>query len=243
MTIRTGPCDPWTTAADVEADGWDVPAGVSPNTVERMVWAASDVMFQLGGRRWPGSCDRTLRPEDCSCLCNLPLPEGGVVAMRPHRTGICGGGKLLDVGVYPVTSVHAASIDGESLAGAWRIHEHRWIVRTDGGYWPCVSQEQQAAATPKIEVRVQFGEAPPELGKAAATALARELILAAGNSDSCRLDRRVRSITREGVSMDYAMPGLAESLAGGQTGIPEVDLFVHAHNPHGLRRAARFVGL
>lgn len=243
MTVRTGPCDPWTSAAEVQADGWDVPDGVSPATVERMVWAASDAMFQLGGQRWPGSCDRTLRPLDCGCLCRLPWPEGGIVAMRAHPFGICGGGELLDAGVYPVTSVHSASVDGVSLAGAWRIHEERYIVRTDGSSWPCAALHEQAEATPRIEVRVQFGAAPPELGRIAATALARELILAGANSDACRLDRRVRSVTREGVSMDFALPGLAESLQGGQTGIPEVDLFVAAHNPNKLRRAARFVNL
>lgn len=244
MTIRTGPCDPWTSAAEVAADGWDVPAGVSPASVERAVWAASDVMFQLGGQRWPGSCDRTLRPVDCSCLCRLPYPEGGVVAMRSHPRGICGGGTLLDAGVYPLTTVHSASVDGVSLAGAWRIHGDRYIVRTDGSSWPCANLESQAEPTPRIEVRVQFGQAPPDLGRVAATALARQLILGWAHSDDCLLDRQVRSIVREGVTVDLAVPGLVDALsAGGSTNVPEVELFVHAHNPNRLRRSARFIGL
>lgn len=243
MTIRTGPCDPWTSAAEVEADGWDVPDGVSPATVERMVWAASDVLFQLGGQRWPGSCNRTIRPEDCSCLCRIPYPEGGVVAMRAHPFGLCGGGTLLDVGVYPLTTVHSVTLSGDSLAGAWRIHDDRYIARTDGASWPCVNTEDQAAAVAAIEVNVQFGAAPPELGRAAATALARELIRGAANDGDCKLDRRVTSITREGMTADLAIPGLIDALVQGYTGLPEIDLFITAHNPNRLRRAARFVGL
>lgn len=243
MTVHTGPCDLWTSQAEV-IDGWTLPAGTSGDRLAKAMAGASDVMFQLGGQRWPGLCSRWVRPEDCGdALCWLPLPEGGQVARRSHPRGRrCGGGDALDVGVYPLTFVWEILLDGVGLAtGFTRIHRERYIVRTDGGSWPCLLNNDEEPA--KLAVNVQFGSAPPDLGRLAATALARELLLAWDDSDTCRLDRRVRSITRENVSMDFAIPGLAESLAGGQTGIPEVDLFVHAHNPHHLRRAARFVNL
>lgn len=243
MTVQTGPCDPWTTEAEVLAGDWELPSGLSGTEMLLAITAASDAMFQLGGQRWPGLCSRWIRPTDCSCLCYLPYPEGGIVAMRPHGRGACcHGGTLLDLGVYPLVHVWEIKLDGVGLAtGYVRIHKDRYLDRIDGHRWPCVGEN--LGEVPAIEVNIQFGAAPPALGRFAATALARELLLAMAPGDGCRLDRRVQTIVREQVTMDFAIPGLAATLRDGQTGIPEVDLFVHVHNPSRLRRAARFIGL
>jgi hypothetical protein len=241
--LTVGPCHRWTNREQIEV-GWTLPTAADDDTlIDLAVSAASDVCFQLGGRRWPGLCDRTVTPLSCGQLV-IPWPEGGEVAVRPvsswhGRRGVCGGGAIVDLGLYPVRSISEVRVDGDVVDAAdYTLWANRYLVRQDSS-WPCLGDPWDDPAP--LEVDLTFGVAPPSLGVLAATALARELLLAMTNADTCRLDRRVRSVVREGVSVDYALPGLAESLNGGQTGIPEVDLFVHAHNPHRLRRAARFI--
>jgi hypothetical protein len=243
---RTGPCHRWTDR-DLVEDGWTLSASVSDEAVALAIEAASDVCFQLGGQRWPGLCDKTVTPATCSGLV-IPYPEGGVVAWRPvawdhGRLGVCAGGDLLDLGVYPLVAVQEAREDGDALdAAAYTVWEHRYVARLDGGRWPCAREPWQAV--PTLEFDVTFGQAPPALGVLAATSLARQLLLGMTQSEDCLLDRQVRSIVREGVSVDMAVPGLVDALAaGGTTNVPEVELFVHAHNPNRLRRSARFIGL
>lgn len=240
----TGPCHLWTDRDELDRLGYDL-TGIDEGLIERCVEGASDVMFQVGGRRWPGICERTVRVGSCDAPM-LPLPEGGVVTWRGARTttawhpfGFCGGGRAVELAA-PIVNIAEVRVDGDVLApSAYMVRDWQWLVRIDGGVWPCDHRWWEDPAA--LEVDYSFGDAPPALGRLAATVLAHELVLAAKRSDSCRLDRRVRSVTREGVTVDFAMPGLAESLAGGNTGIPEVDLFVEAHNPAKLRREARFI--
>lgn len=242
---RTGPCHRWTDR-DLLTDGWDLPDGLSDQLLDLAISAASDVCFQLGGQRWPGLCDVTVTPATCGGFV-LPYPEGGVVSWRPvawahGRLGVCSGGDLLDLGVYPLVAVQEAREDGSVVSpSAYTVWEHRYVARLDGGRWPCTHEPWQA--TPTLQFDVTFGQAPPALGVLAATALARQLALGFAGSDGCTLDRQVRSITREGVTQDFAVPGLVDALVNGTTNVPEVELFVHAHNPNRLRRAARFIGI
>lgn len=248
----TGPCGYWTDYDEVVRRG-AIPDGVDDEAVYQAIAAASDVCFQLGGRRWPGVCDATVQVAGAGGGA-VPWPEGGMVSMRagmswgwwaPSGTTsmfICGGSSLRLPG--PVLSIDEIRVDGVALdADAYVIIEWSEVVRVDGGVWPAWGS--LGDTVPRLEIDYSYGQAPPQIGRLAAAALARELVLAFANDDSCRLDRRVTSITREGISEDLALglPGIAESLRDGQTGIPEVDLFVHAHNPKGLRRPARFVGL
>lgn len=249
----TGPCSAWTDYDEVLARG-SFPAGTVDEQVYQAIDAASDMCFQMGGRRWPGVCDATVQVHN-SGTGLIPWPEGGVVSMRPsHWWGwwapagteasfSCADGRTLSL-PGPVLSISAIRVDGVTLdPAAYTIVDWTEVIRLDGQPWP--SWGSMFDTTPHLEIDYSYGQAPPQMGRIAAAALARELVLALAGSDACRLDRRVTSIVREGVSEDMALglPGIAESLRDGQTGIPEVDLFVHAHNPHGLRRPARFLGL
>lgn len=240
---RTGPCHDWTDRDEIERQPFDL-AGYDNGLVDRMIEAASDVMFQLGGRRWPGVCDRTMRVGACDAPI-LPLPEGGVVTWRStawHQHGFCGGARALEL-PGPVVGVHEVRINGDALdPAAWTVRDWTWLVRIDGGVWPCAGRWWQDP--PPLEVDYSFGAAPPALGRLAATVLATELLKATPGADGeCRLDRRVTDVVREGITETLALPGLAETLAAGSTGIPEVDLFVMSHNPNRLQRPARFVNL
>lgn len=249
----TGPCSPWTDYDEVVARG--ALAGATDEQIYQAIDAASDVCFQLGGRRWPGVCDATVQVVSGSG--GLPLPYGGVVGFRDPSWAAQGWwGPLGGPGAFfcsdghrlvlpgPILSINAIRVAGVTLdPSAYVIVDWEAIVRVDGGTWPTWGLDTDAV--PGLEIDYSYGQAPPQAGRAAAAALARELALAYVGSDLCRLDRRVTSISREGVSENFALglPGIAESLRDGQTGIPEVDLFVHAHNPKGLRRRSRVLGL
>ncbi len=71
---------------------------------------------------------------------------------------------------------------------------------------------------------------PPPPGSAKLVGLLAQEFLAACNGGKCRLPRRVRSVTRQGVTMDMVDP--TDVYATGKTGIPEIDLWLSAVNPH-----------
>jgi hypothetical protein len=247
-----GPCTMWTDYDDV-VRGHTIPSTLTDQelleVVEQAIAAASDVLFQLGGRRWPGVCDATVQITGWGS-CMIPWPSGSTVAMRAgwdapgwwaptggYASCFCTGTVLTLPG--PIVSVAEIRVDGDVLDSAsWMIVDNRDLVRVDSTAW---IPGDLGDETPRLEIDYSYGGAPPEIGRRAAAVLAWELVLGSVGSDSCRLDRRVKSENREGVSIDFALPGLAESLRDRQTGIPEVDLFVHAHNPNRLTRPARFV--
>jgi hypothetical protein len=94
---------------------------------------------------------------------------------------------------------------------------------------------------PVFEVEVTYGIAPPAMGRLAAQVLAGDLARSRCGSDDCQLDRRVRTITRQQITMDLAIPGLVDALKEGMTGISEVDLFLFTANPEHLQRSAYLV--
>lgn len=253
VTTQAGPCEPWCTVADVRARSpFDDTTRFPDALVVLAVDSASDLMFQLGGRRFPGMCTDTVRPGGCA---NggmvIAYPFGGEVSLYEvapwragHRVGLgigCGGGRTIALGSYPVVSVQEVRENGEVLdPSLYGVYDWRWLIRTDAGFWPCCNTLWQVDP-PRLEVDFTFGEAPPSSGLLAAVALARELLLAMTDGDNCVLDRRVQTIIREGLQEELALPGLVDALATGRVGIPEVDLFVFAHNPAGLRRRGRII--
>lgn len=221
-----GLCDLWATAEDMaECDG------AMPTTDEqvlaRCLAMASRCCFVLGGNRWPGECSDTVDIFRGGCSCS---PIGGAS---------CG---LLHLPETPIIAVQQVLVDGAVLdPGAYKIVDNEALIRVDGSTWP--SGYLRGDGTTGLQVTYTYGGFPTELGRHAAAVLARELALAICGSNECRLDRRVTSIVREGVSEDLsaAMPGLIDALRDGRIGLPEVDLFVFSENPGNLRRPGRFV--
>lgn len=253
----TGPCSSWTDYDEVVMRG-ALPSGVPEEAVVQAIEAASDVLYQLGGRRWPGVCDATVQIYELFPWV-LPLPEGGQVGWRDPAYwgsgsywapyGMAAGffwreqGKILTL-PGPILDIRAIRLSGVLLdPSAYRIVDWSEVVRTDGGVWPM--RGFISDVVPAIEIDYSFGQAPPQVGRMAAASLARELVLAFVGDDTCRLDRRVKAIIREGITeqMGLGLPGISESLRDGNTGIPEVDLFVHTHNPSHLKRSARLLGM
>lgn len=231
--VSTVLCSPWATAADV-------PQSVKTelNLPNASQWAApllraSELLWALSGRRWYGSgCQETavLRSDNatwpwdqtwgsCDCWTFPPdtWPPVGVEGSRhilqpvalslPRAEGIT------------VNSVH---IDGVLLsANAYRVSASGWLERIDGGSWPVCEGTTVVA--------YQHGRPPPAGGRDAAVTLAIELAKDLYGIAGCRLPRRVRSITRQGVSMELVDP--AEFLDKGLVGLVSVDMWIRAVNP------------
>lgn len=246
--VQAGPCEPWCELADVRGgdpgcEPWNDDTKYPDALLLDAIDAASDLLFQRSARRFPGVCTDTVWPAGACSGLVAPLPDGRAgVELRPvghrHPGMCCDGGRSIELGSYPVLSVTEVRVDGDVLAqaGHWQVIDWRYLVRVDGGTWPCCNTVTDAV--PRLAVDFSFGHARPSSGQLAAVELARELAKGVCR-DQCAFDRRVEQLTREGVSI--TIPGLVDSLRDGRTGLAAVDLFLWAHNPNGLQRRGRII--
>lgn len=234
----SGPCEPWATITLVTT-GWTPPELATDALIGLCLDAASDLLFQRCGRRFPGICSDVVEPAPARA-CIMPMAEGGEVSLWSGHGGsyLRGDGRSVELGSYPVRQILEVLIDGVALApAAYRVMDNKRLVRIDGGTWPANTIESTDA--PHLEVGFTFGELPPPSGVLAAVELTRELVKALVKAEGCALDRRVQTLNREGVTI--TIPGLVDSLRDGRTGIPAVDLFLWSHNPNGLQNRGRIL--
>jgi hypothetical protein len=244
----TGPCAPWTELDDVRVCCVDDPP--DDDTILEAIDSASEILYELSGRRYSGLCTETLRPCSRSTEANLYSLHGSIQNVEWQGGGYgwgvcacqsadaCGCGTIPQIGLgrIPVVGISEVRIDGAVLPpSAYRVDEFRWLVRIDGGSWPCCQDllADDATDLDTFAVDVDFGTAPPVSGRRAASILACELAKSCVGAE-CQLPRRVTTITRQGVSMTLLDP--FDFLNNGSTGIYEVDLFLKAVNPSGRRR-------
>lgn len=229
--------------------GWD------PVVLDRMIAVATDLLYELSGRRFPGACLGVVRP----CARRSPsLPKlGHEVSVEGwtwnrawgycgcNRSRQCGCTRLSEVtlGGYPVVAIGEVLVDGVALdPSLYRVDDHRYLVRLpdpDGSNpgWPCCSRIDLPVTEPDTwQVTYTYGVEPPSAGVHAAARLACELALACSPEtiSRCRLPRRVREIVRQGVSMTLIDP--FDFFEERRTGLYEVDLFLAAYNPNGRMR-------
>lgn len=210
---------------------------------------ATVVLHGLTGRRF-GPCPMTVRPclpcKECSSYQTY-----GVLYDSGNSTGMwipyVWDGTWRNCGCFgacsctpesevwlpgPVSAVSEVRVDNVTVdTDAYRVDDHEWLVRTDGGAWP----ETQTLGNPASSTDDTFvvtylrGEPVPDGGRAAAGSLACEFVKAC-TGQKCRLPVRVTSVSRQGVSISAQ-----ETIAAGSTGLAEVDLWVAAVNPAKLR--------
>lgn len=160
-----GPCGPWITPDDVLAccSGLADP----PNQVQlqRAIDFATGILFRLSGRRYPGICERTVRPcfgDGCGCggQAWLQWPQGGWsfwiwdttaqgwsfpslparIDGEWYNLGCCGGTCSLPSVELPAPADTPTEvvIDGVVLDPAnYAVEQYRRLVRLDGQNWPC----------------------------------------------------------------------------------------------------------
>lgn len=239
MPLETSVCAPW-----VDSD--ELTCGVAGERAAA-VDIASDVLFQLSGRQFSGECTATVRPcrQRPGADAHRSSSYWGDLGYQ-HSWGDCGCssqdecgcGTLsqVDLGGYPVASITTVKVDGAIVLGsAYRVDEHRFLVRVDGDGWPCCQDLSEAdTEVGTFSVTFKYGVAPPPSGVNAAEKLACSLLTS--GSDDCELPERIQTVTRQGLTQVIIDP--QSFLQDGKVGIYEVDLFLAAFNPEGLRQPA-----
>lgn len=254
-----GVLEPWATVADVCAPC---------NTYEfdqallgDMLDVASDLLFQLSGRQFPGHGTATIRPWS-PCRCNGWSPflwAGGIFASQTlygpegYQAWRARGGCdctpwQTDLGLFPVLAVTEVKVDGsvvdpgDGVSTGYRVDDWRTLVRLPDpatglrGVWPCcpiIDLPDTARGT--FSVTATYGRRPPAGGVAAAAFLACQLALACTpGAAGCQLPQRVTSVVRQNVSMIVLDP--MAFLEDGKTGLYSVDLWLKSVNPGKLSR-------
>lgn len=222
-------CSPWATEADLPVDHGADPAGAL--TVADCLLAASDVLFNLTRRRWPGSCSATIRPVGCDCR-----TVDACACLPPHE---------VILPTVPVTGVTEVKVDGAAVdPGRYRVDDYARLVlvydeAAEPRRWPCCQRLDLPDTEPgTFSVTYAFGTPPPIGGRIAAAALGLQLALSAtpAAAGACRLPKRITTITRQGVSMAVLDP--MSLFEDGLTGLAEVDMWVQSVNVGDRRRRA-----
>lgn len=236
------PCGTWVTGADITT----LCPSITGDMADDAAQMSTEILFELSGQRFPGTCQDTLRPCRTPCSC---AGATGFYSMSLNRTADgwqqsrcdcpmqCGCGRLaqIDLGVYPLVGIEQVTVDGVILdPSAYTVHDWRWLVRLDGDSWPsCQDLSMDSTEVGTFEVVVNYGQSPPEVGRKAAQRLGCEL----GRGwlgEACAIPANATSITRQGMSITMLRPEDRNMF----TGIPFVDLFLRAYNPNHLGRAA-----
>lgn len=243
-------CSDWTTPTAVGLrPGCDAEAAGIADKIATASW----LLFHYSGRQYPGVCTDRVRP----CRRTEPAratfqqygwgtwsweSSWGICGCGGHpERGTCGCSGLSEItlGASPVVDVLEVRVDGELLPeSAYRVDDHRWLVRIDGDSWPCCQDLTADPATDDntFEVLFTYGVDPPQAGKDAAAALACEL-LKAGTGGDCSLPKRLQTLSVQGATMAILDP--FEFLENGRLGVYEVDIFLGAANPQGITRSAQ----
>lgn len=225
-------CSAWADDADLcsNCDDYDAVVVTDENYL-----AASNLLYQLTGSRWPGSCQDTVRPCQRRSDTSWRPIRGG--AMGGLAYGLCGCGcqcGAIDLGAYPVTGIDTVKVDATTLDSTlYQVHDFRWLVRRDNpdGTNPGWPTSQDLTADPDIdddtfEVTFTYGTAPPAGGAQAAAELACELALACQpeNASQCRLPPGLQTMAREGVTMQIESADPDDFF-----GLPAVRRFLQAY--------------
>jgi hypothetical protein len=251
-----GPCTGWVSAEEV-ASCCSVEVGSDFDLFEQAAATASQILYELSARQFPGLCERTVRPcEKRSCGFQV-LSRGHVIDWNGCWAGDCWQPALCDcqpvsqvvLPNYPVREIVEVKIDGVVLAPSeYRLD--RWNVLTrlassDGTrqLWPsCQRLDLADDEVGTFSIRYLHGANPPQAGVSAAAQLACEIYKACpgnqGVGGECLLPSGTVRVTRQGVTIERArfLSWAFSRERGWVTGLPLVDLFLGTYNPLGKRR-------
>lgn len=222
---------PWISKAEL-----DHPSSVDADDA---VLAASHVLFMLSGQKYAGVqetteqyvCETTGAPVGCTWdpgMRGYWNPAIGMYVYTPPQglRSLLGGQNIRLRGV-PVQSILSVTIAGVVQdPTTYKIMDGTTLELT--GSWGVCDEPI---------VNYTYGTPPPPLGKMAARRLANELILAADNSEHCKLPSNVQSVSRQGLSFEIWDP--QAFLDKGHTGLYEVDLFLATVNPGKAKKRPR----
>lgn len=274
-TPRSGACAPWALASDIEQLPWvakraaeltnkgELEAGKLEAICAESATAASDILYELSGKVFPGECGPITvrpvsRPTDIDTRAwGATLSTVGWVASQGFASAygsfnpavVAHYGSLEPPTIllpYPATEVVQVKIDGEVIPPAeYELRAFQTLVRIrpTGSTIPVARYgwpTSQIMDLPDTEpgtfsVTYKYGNPPPAAGLIAARKLAEYLALPQ-LGDNTHYPQRMTSMTRQGVSAKIT--DVLDLVAKGGTGIYEVQVFLNAYNPGGNRRQA-----
>lgn len=243
MTVQTRP---WISLEDIVSDDHSellcaLPESVTEAAAVAAIDIASTVLYELTGRRWSGVEESAVRPSAQDSSSNELVPGWNETwGEYDSTTGSCVPVDRIDLGYFPVIDVLQVRIDGAVLMpSAYQLQEQRFLVRIDGGTWPCTQDlSANPSANDTFEVQISHGIEPPDAGKYCCAIYAVELAKSFCNLD-CSLPQRAQYVTRQGVSTILMDP--LNVVFRGMIGMPTVDSWIRSVNPKGRRKRTMVV--
>lgn len=213
---------------------------------------AVSVLWALSGRQF-GTCPVIVRP--CPEPCNV-TPYGAAynASTLVAWTGSnwaniscgCLGGRctyhapsivhLAAADTLPIHEISEVRIADEVMSPSEYTLEGSLLYRNGGAAWPKQDLTRPLPETGTWSVTYTRGVPVPGGVAPLVGTLALEFLNAC-TTGKCTLPRRVRSVTRQGVSFDMVDP--TDIYREGRTGIPQIDQWIAAVNPNGLASGPR----
>lgn len=246
---QAGPYSAWTTADDV-ANCCNVEIGSDVDVFDEVVDKASQVLFELSGRKYLGTGTKTVWPACDSCVCGYqilsrghivgPWDWGVYTSLCDACTVVCDPSRVKLSG-FPVRTVDQVKIDGSILAPTeYRLDLHRYVTRLNDTRWPLRNDWTRADTEDGTwTITYTFGEDPPLAGRNAAQQLACELYKACAGQE-CALPTGATRVTRQGITIERQFFQRDRTTGSWRTGLSMVDMFLNAYNPSGLIRTPVF---
>ncbi len=264
----SGPCTPWVSPQEI----WDCcgqpmtiigegsMATQCPVDMSQFAIEASQLLFELSGRIYPGLCEKTVRPCTDS-WCGFQMLSRGHIVYDPYDswgwwwTGInwnyngrapCGCQPLDRVLLsgYPVQAIIEVKIDGVVVNPVtYRLDQHRWLSRVRDPaapdvrlFWPhCQALDLPDTEPGTFSVSYLYGQEPPLVGIHAASQLGCELWKSCTGQD-CALPTGTTRVTRQGITISRTSFQRDIKTGIWATGMSIVDAFLSTVNPSGLKR-------
>ncbi len=218
----------------------------SPATRERATALAAHFMWSATGRRY-GPCEVTVLP--CNPAPAEPLYQTYGLTAEPDPGPIFANGTVTSAACGPdccsprcevelpgpvaQDGIIEVLIDGDPVApDEYRVYDGRLLARI-GGCWPTCNTYGEI---PGFQVTYLRGTPIPEAVQYAFEGLACQIGKACEGASDCALPARMRSLTRQGVSVEMATEQATSQGGKLRTGIPWIDQVIEADNPHGRTR-------
>lgn len=131
----------------------------------------------------------------------------------------------------PVAKIENVTVDGVIIDPTSYKLEGNRLYRLNDEEWPSQNLRRPAGEPGTWTVQYLRGT-PPPAGAAMAVGQLTKEFWAVCTGQKCRLPKRTMSVQRQGLTITRADP--TDLLANKQTGLPEIDMWIAAHNPNKL---------